>query len=278
MMDPHHFSSGDGTSDSKLQTYKAEPPEPSCVSMKSSNSMFVRPGFSNERTSTDLRAEPPEPSCVSMKSSNSMFVPPGFSDGRTSTDLRLQTFRAETPEPSCVSMKSSNSMFKPLGFSDGRTSTDLSCVNDMSLQSQSKCGVCEQIQTDPVSINCGHTFCRQCINSYWNQSAESGDFACPRCRKTFKTRPVTHPCSNTEESMKPNYCHPVGDVLHRVLKRHKTTMKNKYESMFEGFKTQENKTLLNRIYTQLYIIEGESEGVNEELQQPFRSPLSTSTV
>ncbi len=41
-------------------------------------------------------------------------------------------------------------------------------------------------------------------------------------------------------------------------------MKNKYERLFEGLKLQENETLLNRIYTQLYIIEGESEGVNEE--------------
>nr|XP_055051022.1 NACHT, LRR and PYD domains-containing protein 3-like isoform X2 [Misgurnus anguillicaudatus] len=41
-------------------------------------------------------------------------------------------------------------------------------------------------------------------------------------------------------------------------------MKTKYESLFEGIKQQENQTLLNRIYTQLYIIEGESEGVNEE--------------
>ncbi|KAI4905356.1 hypothetical protein NFI96_022281 [Prochilodus magdalenae] len=53
-------------------------------------------------------------------------------------------------------------------------------------------------------------------------------------------------------------------ILHRVFQRHRTSMKNKYESLFEGIKTQENKTLLNRIYTQLYIIEGESEGVNEE--------------
>ncbi len=41
-------------------------------------------------------------------------------------------------------------------------------------------------------------------------------------------------------------------------------MKNKYERLFEGLKLQENETLLNSIYTQLYIIEGESEGVNEE--------------
>ncbi|XP_067272701.1 NLR family CARD domain-containing protein 3-like isoform X5 [Pseudorasbora parva] len=41
-------------------------------------------------------------------------------------------------------------------------------------------------------------------------------------------------------------------------------MKNKYERLFEGLKLQENEALLNRIYTQLYIIEGERGGVNEE--------------
>ncbi|XP_051743070.1 NACHT, LRR and PYD domains-containing protein 3-like [Ctenopharyngodon idella] len=45
---------------------------------------------------------------------------------------------------------------------------------------------------------------------------------------------------------------------------HKTSMKNKYEILFEGIKLKENQTFLNRIYTQLYIIEGESKGVNEE--------------
>uniref|UniRef100_A0A673HWL4 Uncharacterized protein n=1 Tax=Sinocyclocheilus rhinocerous TaxID=307959 RepID=A0A673HWL4_9TELE len=41
-------------------------------------------------------------------------------------------------------------------------------------------------------------------------------------------------------------------------------MKKKYERLFEGNNLQENDTLLKRIYTQLYIIEGEREGVNEE--------------
>uniref|UniRef100_A0A673IW41 Uncharacterized protein n=1 Tax=Sinocyclocheilus rhinocerous TaxID=307959 RepID=A0A673IW41_9TELE len=41
-------------------------------------------------------------------------------------------------------------------------------------------------------------------------------------------------------------------------------MKNKYESLFEGIKLRKNQTLLNRIYTQLYITERESEGVSEE--------------
>ncbi|KAI2647535.1 NLR family CARD domain-containing protein 3 [Labeo rohita] len=54
------------------------------------------------------------------------------------------------------------------------------------------------------------------------------------------------------------------DQLQKVKDQHKTSMKNKCEKLFEGMKLQENETLLNRIYTQLYIIEGERGGVNEE--------------
>ncbi|XP_065124850.1 NLR family CARD domain-containing protein 3-like [Paramisgurnus dabryanus] len=52
---------------------------------------------------------------------------------------------------------------------------------------------------------------------------------------------------------------PDDDVLQRVKDIHKTSMRNKYESLQQGIKA-----LSGGIYTQLYIIEGESEGVNEE--------------
>uniref|UniRef100_A0A8C1LGP4 FISNA domain-containing protein n=1 Tax=Cyprinus carpio TaxID=7962 RepID=A0A8C1LGP4_CYPCA len=52
---------------------------------------------------------------------------------------------------------------------------------------------------------------------------------------------------------------PVNDELQRVKDQLKTSMRNKYERLFEGRKLH-----LNSIYTQLYIIEGEREGVNEE--------------
>ncbi|XP_072513928.1 NACHT, LRR and PYD domains-containing protein 3-like isoform X3 [Salminus brasiliensis] len=267
MHQPHNFSNERSSTDLRLQTCRAEPPELSCVSMKSNNSMHQPHNFSNARSSTDprlqtSRAESPELSCVSMKSNNSMHQPHNFSNERSSTDPRLQTFRAESPELSCVSMKSNISMHQPHNFSNARSSTDPSYGRSVPFQDQSRCGVCGQIQTDPVSITCGHSFCRQCINSYWDQSAQSGDFACPRCKKRSKTRPVLYP--HMEETIKPDYCPPVYDVLHRVSEKHKASMKNMYESLFEGFKTQETKILLNRIYTQLYIIEGETEGVNEE--------------
>ncbi|KAK9981764.1 hypothetical protein ABG768_001288 [Culter alburnus] len=73
--------------------------------------------------------------------------------------------------------------------------------------------------------------------------------------------PVTsdHLKDNTEAT----HTLETGD-LQRVKDQHKTSMKNKYERLFEGINLQENQTLLNRIYTQLYVIEGEREGVNEE--------------
>ncbi|XP_067296856.1 NLR family CARD domain-containing protein 3-like isoform X2 [Pseudorasbora parva] len=57
------------------------------------------------------RPDPPEPSCVSMKSDQSMDHPIKFS-GHTD-----HGFRPDPPEPSCVSMKSDRSMDCPIKFS-----------------------------------------------------------------------------------------------------------------------------------------------------------------
>ncbi|XP_030636238.1 NACHT, LRR and PYD domains-containing protein 3-like [Chanos chanos] len=54
------------------------------------------------------------------------------------------------------------------------------------------------------------------------------------------------------------------DVMLRITEGHKTTLKNKYEFLYEGVALKENQTLLNSIYTELYIIDRESEGVNEK--------------
>ncbi|KAL0151136.1 hypothetical protein M9458_053649, partial [Cirrhinus mrigala] len=85
----------------------------------------------------------------------------------------------------------------------------------------------------------------------------SETFTSPNCQNHFSHL-------DTEANLQLSSQQPVHDDLQRVKDQHKNSMKNKYESVFEGIKLQENQTLLNRIYTQLYIIEGESEGVNEE--------------
>ncbi|KAI5094532.1 finTRIM family, member 14 [Silurus meridionalis] len=57
-------------------------------------------------------------------------------------------------------------------------------------QNQFICTVCLDLLKDPVAIPCGHSFCKVCINSCWDQEDYKGVFSCPQCRDTFNSRPV----------------------------------------------------------------------------------------
>ncbi|XP_051736549.1 protein NLRC3-like isoform X1 [Ctenopharyngodon idella] len=156
---------------------------------------------------------------------------------RAASKMSLSVEREErgatSPEPSCVSMKSNRSIIHPPELSGGAVTSDLratspkpSCVSMKS----------ERSIIEPPQLNDG---------------AATSDL------RHHDPQPVL--LEETGDLQKPE-----DDDLQRVKDQHKTSMKNKYERLFEGIKLQENQNLLNRIYTQLYIIEGEREGVNEE--------------
>ncbi|XP_060769754.1 E3 ubiquitin/ISG15 ligase TRIM25-like [Neoarius graeffei] len=55
---------------------------------------------------------------------------------------------------------------------------------------QFMCPVCLDLLKDPVTIPCGHSFCKACINDCWDQEDQKGIYKCPQCRDTFTTRLV----------------------------------------------------------------------------------------
>ncbi|XP_062388959.1 uncharacterized protein LOC134077392 [Sardina pilchardus] len=204
----------------------------------------------------------------------------------------------------------------------GRVEQAVDSVSSATLiQDQSRCGECEQLTRDPVITSCGHRFCRQCIRSHWSQSGSSGDYSCAKCGKRCRTHflqtmpeagpidtpPVPAPPIHTSvlaqsgaivSAPSLTNCHigrsvffngEPGDkeddddaVLESVQMNHKAQMRQKSECIFEGLEKKDNKILLNKIYTDLYITEGESEGVNDEhevwqLETVSRKPVTEDT-
>ncbi|XP_064820568.1 tripartite motif-containing protein 16-like [Oncorhynchus masou masou] len=56
-------------------------------------------------------------------------------------------------------------------------------------QDQFCCSVCLDLLKDPVTIPCGHSYCRSCIEGCWDQDVLKGVYSCPQCRETFTSRP-----------------------------------------------------------------------------------------
>ncbi|XP_073711591.1 tripartite motif-containing protein 16-like [Misgurnus anguillicaudatus] len=57
-------------------------------------------------------------------------------------------------------------------------------------QDQFSCSICLDLLKDPVTINCGHSYCMSCITHYWDQDDQKRNYSCPQCGQTFTTRPV----------------------------------------------------------------------------------------
>ncbi|XP_060886091.1 E3 ubiquitin-protein ligase TRIM21-like [Labrus mixtus] len=65
----------------------------------------------------------------------------------------------------------------------------MSAASCMLSEEQFLCSICLDVFTDPVSIPCGHNFCKSCITHHWDVNAPC---QCPLCSKVFNSRPELH--------------------------------------------------------------------------------------
>ncbi|KAM9371441.1 E3 ubiquitin/ISG15 ligase TRIM25 [Phaethornis superciliosus] len=55
------------------------------------------------------------------------------------------------------------------------------------LEEDLTCSICLCLFSNPVTVPCGHNFCRSCLDLSW--AGLSSNFSCPQCRATFATLP-----------------------------------------------------------------------------------------
>uniref|UniRef100_A0A669BDR2 NACHT domain-containing protein n=1 Tax=Oreochromis niloticus TaxID=8128 RepID=A0A669BDR2_ORENI len=236
-------------------------PVPSCVSLKSDWSAGRIISFKSQPVSAAERingrpAEPkPEPSCVSLKSDRSKDAIIDFKVQPVSAAERGQ--RSQSAGSSCPSVRSDRSKCDPPFFSGEPGPTRERKRSGVCEEEQlSCCALCQDVLNDPVSTSCGHWFCRQCISSYWDQSASSGDSSCPQCGERSRSR------AGLQTASQSSCVQNVG--LQEVLDEHKISLRRRCERVTEGSDETGSRTLLNRIYTELYITEGQSEEVHTQ--------------
>ncbi|XP_048050981.1 NACHT, LRR and PYD domains-containing protein 12-like isoform X2 [Megalobrama amblycephala] len=192
---------------------------------------------------------------------SSCNLPSAFSDATVTSDpsiCRNKRQRSESPVPSVVSVKSDGSMRQPPEFSDGPMTSDPLIIRKKRQRSESPVPSVVSVKSDG-SMRQPPEFSDGPMTS----DPPGGIHKLIRSVPPSSSHYQTDKRQDKTEAVLQTHTLETGD-LQRVKDQHKTSMKKKYERLFEGNKLQENQTLLNRIYTQLYIIEGESEGVNVE--------------
>ncbi|KAK5897744.1 hypothetical protein CgunFtcFv8_015222 [Champsocephalus gunnari] len=187
---------------------------------------------------------------MSLKSDWSMWNPINFSDEPGPSDTRGKRESGVPVEETLSSCALRQDVLKD------PVSTSCALRQDVLKDPVStSCALCQDVLKDPVSTSCGHWFCRQCITSYWEQRPPSGDPSCPQCGGRSRPRAGLQTASQTSSVRAER-------GLQEVLDEHRLSLRRRCERVTEG--TDQSETLLNSIFTELYITRGQSEEVNTQ--------------
>ncbi|CAM4721262.1 unnamed protein product [Leuciscus chuanchicus] len=169
-----------------------------------------------------------------------------FSPGCSS----LQQERSE-PEPSCVSMRSDESIDHPVNFKSDDTQADLSSLQQERSEPEPSCVSMRSDESIDHPVN-------------FKSDDTQADLRSIPPQRSAVTKPI---CKKNDQSMNQlqdfNESRYAG-VSHEVFKTFRSNLMKKFECLYEGTAKQGNPTLLNEIYTELYITESESGEISNE--------------
>nr|XP_046190107.1 NLR family CARD domain-containing protein 3-like isoform X1 [Oncorhynchus gorbuscha] len=232
------------------------------------------------------RPASPVPSCVSMKSDQSMGHPISFREGDFSTEQSpIQQERPASPVPSCVSLKSDRSMGHPIMFREEDFSTEQRNQQERS-ESEILSGQSSQShQTDLDSIF--SMLEEKMMTFVRNELKMFKRILSPELPEGFESQKQDKEVVDAEDEKQESSAREgalkitlhvlrkmnqkeLADTLEKnefavICQRElKSNLKKKFQCVFEGIAKQGNPTLLNKIYTELYITEGGTGEVNNE--------------
>uniref|UniRef100_A0A669CVU1 B30.2/SPRY domain-containing protein n=1 Tax=Oreochromis niloticus TaxID=8128 RepID=A0A669CVU1_ORENI len=232
-------------------------------------------GEHESQTKAQRNQPGPPPSCVSLKSdrSNEHFI--NFKDQQVSAAERiLQKLKTE-PGPSCVSLRSDWSKSEPIDFKLHQESAAERVDQESSEVPRDQSAQQHQTNLDSIFMLLEDniiTFVKNELQKI--HKVLSPDY--PECLESQREEDEQRRSSREafvkitvdflrrmkqEELAEHLQRKSLAEVCHCKLK---STLKKKFQCVFEGIAKAGNPTLLNQIYTELYITEGGTAEVNDE--------------
>ncbi|XP_077952882.1 protein NLRC3-like isoform X1 [Gasterosteus aculeatus] len=212
-----------------------------------------------------------------MKSNRSMNPPPLFKDVGPSVDASSHQQRGKSPEPRCLSMKSDRSKGHWINFNDGPRSYDTEEDQESSEVPTSPSAQPHQTHLDSIFMLLEEnilTFVKNELKKI--QKFMSSDY--PECLEKEDEEVLDEEQRRSREAFVKISVHFLRRMKQEELAERlqsrlpaavcqrelKSNLKKKFQCVFEGIAKAGNPTILNEIYTELYITEGGTAEVNEE--------------
>uniref|UniRef100_A0AAQ4PGK9 B30.2/SPRY domain-containing protein n=1 Tax=Gasterosteus aculeatus aculeatus TaxID=481459 RepID=A0AAQ4PGK9_GASAC len=272
---------GEHDSRTKAQRTHQRPgpePAPSCVSMKSNRSMDppmkFKDGPSVDARSHQQRGKSPEPRCLSMKSDRSNGRSINFKDDRSQG--RFIDFKDDRSQRRFIDFKDDQSQGRFIDFKDGRRSYDPEEDQESSEVPTGPSAQQHQTHLDIFMLLEENilTFVKNELQKI--QKVVSSDY--PECLEKEDEEVLDEEQRRFREAFEKISVHflrrmkqeELAECLQSRLhaadcqRELKSNLKKKFQCVFEGIAKAGNPTLLNEIYTELYITEGGTAEVNQE--------------